>query len=80
MKGGELVDCTIEQAKTEILGKRTIYPLYGELSLQAGTHQGRDAGEVNIDRTVPVRPNKHYLQPSLPRDANPLRSVLIAMR
>lgn len=59
MKGGELVDCTIEQAKTEILGKGTIYPLYGELSQQAGTHQGRNAGEVKIDRIVQVRPDKH---------------------
>lgn len=51
MNGGELVDCAIEQVKTRILGKGTIYPLYGELSKQADTHQGRDAGAVEIDRT-----------------------------
>lgn len=44
MKRGELVDCAIEQVKTRTLGKGTIHPLYGELSQQAGTHQGRDAG------------------------------------
>ena len=46
------MDCTIEQVKTAILGKGTTYPLYGELSQRAGTHQGRDAGRVKIDRQV----------------------------
>lgn len=55
--------CTIEQVKTEILGKGTTYPLYGELSQQAGTHQGRDTGGVKIDRQVgPINTTTHITE------------------